>query len=251
MGRKKNVNESENINEFSYSVEQSKLKHIIRNVLNHEIKTLAKNDSQTALIKSIKNNEVTICSGIAGSGKTFIALSQALRLLKQENTPYTKIYLIKSVTTLDREDLGFLRGDKFEKFEPYMMSYYINIDKIIGKDKRNELLKEEILVPFPLAYIRGVSIDNAIVIVDETQNISIPNIRTILTRIGNNSRMLLIGDEYQIDLRNKNESSLRFLMNIFDKTNNIGVIEMNKNDINVRNPLINIIENIFNDYNDA
>jgi phosphate starvation-inducible PhoH-like protein len=231
---------------FSYSDEINKKKSIIRSTIKNEIKTVGKNESQKKLIQSIKNNEITICSGIAGSGKTYISLSQALRLLKQESTPYVNLILVKSVTTLKNEELGFLKGSLMEKIEPFMMSFYTNIEKIIGKTALDELLKHEIIKPYPLAYMRGVTFDNSIVISDEIQNITYgSNIRTLMSRIGNNSRLMMMGDENQIDLKKPSESALSVLMNNFNEMDKIGVVKMNENDKNIRNPLISVIENKF------
>lgn len=242
MGRQSSKQESI---EFSYGEEVRKRKSLIREILTSDIKAKGKNDSQTKLIRSIKENEMTICSGVAGCGKTYMTLTQGLRMLKAESSPYNSMYLVKSVTTLKEEDLGFLKGDKHEKFDPYMMSYYINIDKLISKDKRNKLLAESLLIPQPLAYIRGATIDNSIIIVDEAQNITINNIRTLMTRIGQNSRMIIIGDENQIDLKNRNESCLKILLDRFNDVDGIGVVRMDENDVNIRNPLITKIENKF------
>lgn len=233
---------------FSYSNEVKKRKDLIRSVIKTEIKTRGKNDSQKDLIRSIKDNEITICSGIAGSGKTYVTLSQALRLLKQENSKYVNLYLIKSITPLKNEELGALPGDIREKIDPYMMSFYSNIEKIIGIESLNKLLDEGIIKPTPLAYLRGVTLDNAIVIADESQNITIgSNIKTIMTRVGQNSRLIILGDEKQVDLKKANDSSLKILMNNFGDINGIGVVRMNPNDTNIRNPMITLIENRFDE----
>jgi PhoH-like ATPase len=102
-----------------------------------------------------------------------------------------------------------------------------------------------------LAYARGTSIDNAIIIVDEVQNISKDNMHTLMTRIGENSKMILLGDTKQIDLRNKQESSLRSLISMFKNVDEIGVVEMDDSEGNVRNPIIDIIEKKFDELEDG
>ena len=224
------------------------VKELVKKIIKKDIKVVSKNDSQKELIKSIKNNEITICEGIAGSGKTFIALAYALLLLRKETTKFKNIYLIKSVTTLKGEDVGYLKGDLKEKLEPFMWSYFINIEKIIRKENLDSLLMNNIIKPFPLAFARGATLDNCIIIGDEMQNVSLDNARTMLTRIGNNSKMILLGDTNQIDLKDKEKSSLSTLMDIFTETENIGTVKMDDNDTNVRNKLIDVMEVKFKEY---
>lgn len=134
---------------------------------NLTVKMVGKNESQKQLINSIKNNDITICSGQAGSGKTYLSVGYALNLIRKTSTNYKKIYFVKSVIPLKGEEIGFLKGDYMEKIEPYMQSYYMNLEKFISKQSMNVLLAEEIIKPFPVAFMRGVTIDDSIVIVDE------------------------------------------------------------------------------------
>ena len=220
----------------------SKIKDEISKLLPNDIKIIAKNESQKKLINSIKNNEITICAGRAGCGKTFVAIAYALSLLRKTSNRYKKIYLVKSVTTLKGEELGFLKGDLKEKIEPFMWSYYINIEKLILESSMKTLIDKEIIRPFPLAYMRGVSLDDCIIIADEMQNVTLDNSLTLLTRIGSNCKLIILGDINQIDMKNKHDSSLEQLLKMYDNTSNIGVIEMSSEDVNVRNPLIAVIE---------
>jgi phosphate starvation-inducible PhoH-like protein len=130
------------------------------------VKTIkCKNQRQKEFLNSIDSHEVTICNGLAGSGKTYVALYYALKAL--EKGQCDKIVLVKSVTTLDQEDIGFLPGDIQQKMDPFLYSYYGNIDKIIGEEWRKRLVKEGKIQVQPLAYIRGINIDNAVCIIDE------------------------------------------------------------------------------------
>ncbi len=192
------------------------------------------NERQEQLEKSIKEKEITITSGLAGSGKTYVALHTALSLLGGR---YKKVILVKSVTTLPEEELGFLKGDLTEKMEPFMMSYKGNIKKLIGDRQMDELFKDGIIEVLPLAYIRGLSIDNSIVIVDEAQNISNALFKTVITRIGSNSKYIFMGDTEQIDKKDASSSCLKTVMGIFKDSEEIGTVEFTEDDC-VRNPLI-------------
>lgn len=223
----------------------NRVKDTISNIILNDTKIVAKNDSQKELISSIKDNMITICSGHPGSGKTFVSLAYALSLLKKRNNQYQKIYLVKSVTQLKGEEVGYLKGGIEEKFEPYLWSFKLNIEKLnMGSDPKS-LFEADLVRPLPLAFIKGTSISNAIIIADEFQNVSIENARNLLTRVEDSSKLILIGDTNQIDLRNKKMSSLEPLMEMFKDIDNIGTITMNPNDDNIRNPLIKIIEQKF------
>jgi phosphate starvation-inducible protein PhoH and related proteins len=226
----------------------SRIKEEIGKLLPNDIKIIAKNESQKKLINSIKNNEITICAGPPGTGKTFVAVAYALSLLRKTSNRFKKIYLVKSVTTLKGEEIGYLKGDFKEKIEPFMWSFFINMEKIALESSVHTLADREIIMPFPLAYMRGVSLDDCIIIADEMQNVSMENSRTLMTRIGNNSKLILLGDMNQIDIKNKNESSLESLVEMFRDVENIGVIEMSESDTNVRNPMIAVIEEKFNEF---
>ena len=139
------INSTEDINEQ---------KKIIRKILNTDIKVIAKNESQKKLIKSIKNNEITICAGPAGTGKTFVALAFALNLLKKTTNRYKRIYLVKSVTTLKGEEIGFLKGDLMDKIEPFMWSFYFNMEKFLSKSTITDLINNDIELKRKLGEIR-------------------------------------------------------------------------------------------------
>jgi phosphate starvation-inducible PhoH-like protein len=216
-----------------------------------KVSLTAKNDSQKKLLKSIKENQITICNGVAGSGKTLCSIYMALSLLKDNNNAFQKILLVKSVTVLKNEELGFLKGDLREKVDPFMESFKSNAKKLFQGTNIDGLFESSIIHFLPLAYIRGTNLDNSIIILDETQNVSIDNARTLLTRIGENSKIICLGDTNQIDLKNKKDSSLEVLLNIFDGIDDIGCITMDENDENCRNPIIKTIERKFKEYSDS
>lgn len=195
---------------------------------------VARTDKQAELIQSIEENEVTIAIGSAGSGKTICAVATALSLLNQG---FDNIILIKSVTTLPGEELGHLPGSMNDKMDPFMMSFTWNIDKVAGKDTSKNLIEKRIIQVLPLAYIRGLSIDNSVVICDEAQNFSKHIFKSVITRIGTNSKYVFLGDVEQIDRKKQSESCLAEVLDIFRDEDYIGTVEFLDEDC-VRNPLI-------------
>ena len=210
------------------------------------IEYIGKREAQCIMVDDKSHTYLT--NNFIVTHNTFVALAYALSLLRKTENRYKRIYLVKSVTTLKGEEIGFLKGDFKEKIEPFMWSFYINMEKVIHESSIKVLIDKEIIRPFPLAYIRGSSLDDCIIIADEMQNVTLDNSKTLLTRIGSNAKLILLGDTNQIDLKIKSESSLNVLLKMFNDVENIGVIEMDKDDVNIRNPLITIIENKFKEH---
>jgi phosphate starvation-inducible protein PhoH len=248
MANKKKRNDTFEITKSDLN---DRIKDTITNIISEKVSLKAKNDSQIALIKSIKENQITICNGVAGSGKTICSIFMALSLLKDRTNNYHKIYLVKSVTTLKGEEVGFLKGDLREKIDPFMESFKNNARKLFKNTDINQLFETSIIRFLPLAYIRGTNLDNCIVILDEIQNVSVDNARTLLTRIGEDCKMICLGDNHQIDLKNKKDSSLSVVLEIFKNVPDIGCVVMDENDENCRNPIIKMIEEKFKAYNDG
>lgn len=196
-----------------------------------------KTETQADLKKSIENNEVTVAIGPAGTGKTYVTMATALKLL---GNTYKTIYLVKSLTKMDGEDPGFIKGSLADKMAPVLMSYTWTVDKILGKNRAEDLMKKELMEALPLAFIRGVSIDNALVIVDEAQNLTHHAFKTIMTRIGTDSKYVFLGDVEQIDRKRKQESCLADIYDLFKDSDVIGTVEFGKEDC-VRNPIIPLI----------
>lgn len=208
-----------------------------------KVEIKCKTQNQKKLVNEIRDKEIVICSGLPGTGKTFLSCAVALELLKNDPR-YRKIVIVKSVTTLKDEEIGFLKGTMKEKMEPFMYSFMHNFEKVIGRYNVEVLRANNMIEEMPIAYMRGINIDNSITIIDEAQNISIDNIRTIMTRLGENSKMIFLGDENQIDMKKKGESSLNFIIQKFSDFDEVGTITLGEDDV-VRNPLIKKIEQIF------
>ena len=244
--RKRNKQLSEDdlreVEEFVYSKNMEEDKFL----KSMSIRVTCKNENQKKVVNSIKNNEITIVSGLPGTGKTFLACAEALKLIKSK-PKYKKIILVKSVTQLPGEELGFLPGDLKDKLDPYMISFIDNFEKIIGESLTNKLRELGLIQIQPLAFVRGRSIDNTIIVVDEAQNISIQNMRTLMTRIGDNSKMIILGDVKQKDIKNPKNSSLEIVIDKFEGLDGFGCVSLrDPNDV-VRNPIIKIIESIFDE----
>jgi len=208
------------------------------------INVKCKTENQKKLVNSIKQNEITICSGLPGSGKTFLSCAESLKLIKSRPR-YKRIVLVKSIVPLKNEEIGHLPGDLKEKMAPIMESFTDNIRKLIGMSRMEKLMELGVIEIVPIAFARGRSIDNSIILIDEAQNISMDNIRTLMTRIGNDSKMVIMGDVRQKDIRNKKDSSLEIVLNKFKNVEGFGTVELRDPEDVVRNKIIKVIEDVF------
>lgn len=193
-----------------------------------------KTQKQEDLYNMIERKEVTIATGPAGSGKSYVTLAAALNLL---GPVYKKVVLIKSVTTLPGEEIGFIKGSVENKMEPFMFSYKWNVDKMCGENSFDKLIDKKLIEILPLAFVRGITIDDAIVILDEAQNFTSHTFKSIMSRIGSNAKYIFLGDTEQVDMKKKSESFLKPLMDIFGNEKYIGTVEFTDEDC-VRNPII-------------
>jgi len=206
-------------------------------IIGSKVRLKCKNEKQKQYANLIKEKEVVICSGPAGTGKSYVSIAVAIELLQNTSNSYNKILIVKPAVEAE-ENLGFLPGDIKEKMAPYLASSIDIVDKILGKATRIDLEKSEDLMAEPLGFIRGKTIDNAILIMEEAQNMSPTQMKTLLTRIGYNSKYVISGDMDQSDkYDNVKKSGLYDAMMKHSNVEEVGMFEFNENDI-VRNPLI-------------
>lgn len=199
-----------------------------------------KNKHQKDFVNLINEKEIVIASGPAGVGKSYVTIARALELIKSPSTPYTKIILAKPAIEAD-EKHGFLPGTMREKMEPFISASLDIFDKLIGKPNRIALEQHEFLEIQPLAYIRGKSIDNTILILEEAQNTTPLQMKTLLTRIGNNSKFIISGDLDQSDkFKYVSQSGLYDILEKHKNIPEIGFITFDESEI-VRNPIISKI----------
>jgi phosphate starvation-inducible PhoH-like protein len=199
-----------------------------------------KNNSQKEFLELIDNKEIIICSGPAGVGKSMISILKALELLKNPNTDFYQIILCTPAVEAD-EKLGYLKGSLEEKMEPYIYSSVYLFEKAIGKSRVQSLIEREYIKVIPLAFMRGINIDNAIVIAEEFQNATPRQVKTLLTRIGYNSKFIISGDLEQSDrYKDIKETGLYDALTRLSDIDEIGVYKFSENDI-VRNKVISKI----------
>ena len=212
-------------------------KDFINSVIKRKQKSKFLSDNQNDYYDILVSNQITICSGPAGVGKSYISMKAAVDLLMDPSNSYEKIIIVRPAVEAE-EKLGSLPGNLEEKLDPYIFPSYYLLNKIIGKDAREKLKEAEIIEVFALAYMRGMNIDNSILIFEEAQNATPNQIKLLLTRIGYNSKFFISGDLEQTDrYKDKKQSGLYDALQRFNNVNDIGIYDF-RNAINVRNPLI-------------
>jgi len=215
-------------------------KDLINSIIKRKQKNKFLSEHQEDYYNILKNNQITVASGPAGVGKSFIAMKAAVDLLVDTNNSYEKIIIVRPAVEAE-EKLGSLPGGLEEKLDPYIFPSYYLLNKIIGKEAREELKKAEIIEVFALAYMRGMNIDNSILIFEEAQNSTPNQMKLLLTRIGYNSKFFISGDLEQTDrYKDKKQSGLYDAIQKFSTVSDIGVYDF-RDAKNVRNPLISEI----------
>lgn len=189
--------------------------------------------NQAHYVKSIKENSITFCLGPAGTGKTFLSIVSACRMLTQGDVE--RIILTRPAVEAG-ESLGFLPGDLTQKVDPYLRPVYDALYECMGMEKVHELIGARRIEIAPLAYMRGRTLSDSMIILDEAQNCTLGQLKMFLTRLGKNSRMCIGGDVTQIDLL-PGKSGLKKTISILRQVEGVGVIEFGREDI-VRNPLV-------------
>ncbi|MDR0546218.1 MAG: PhoH family protein [Dysgonamonadaceae bacterium] len=194
----------------------------------------ARTENQQKLAEAFDENDLLFAIGPAGSGKTYTAIALAVRALK--NKEVRKIILSRPAVEAG-EKLGFLPGDMKEKIDPYLQPLYDALEDMIPIAKLKEYIENKIIQIAPLAFMRGRTLSDAVIILDEAQNTSIPQIKMFLTRLGMNAKMIVTGDVTQIDLPPTQVSGLIHAMRVLKQIPGIAQIEFNKKDI-VRHKLV-------------
>jgi phosphate starvation-inducible PhoH-like protein len=216
-------------------------KDLIRNIITKKPKEKFLNENQKKYYQLLKEKEITICSGSAGTGKSHLALRAAIDLILEPQTPYEKLIILRPAVEGGEQRLGYLKGTLREKLEPYMYPSFYLLNKILGDGIAAKLEFFNIIEIMSLSHVRGISIDGAILVVEEAQNCTPSEIKLILTRIGYNSKFFISGDIEQSDkYKNKSDSGLYDSMQRLKGIEEIGFFEFTEEDI-VRNPIISKI----------
>ncbi len=194
----------------------------------------ARTENQQLLVKAFEENDLVFATGPAGSGKTFVAIALAVKALK--NKEVRKIILSRPAVEAG-EKLGFLPGEMKDKLDPYLQPLYDALQDMIPAVKLKEYMENNVIQIAPLAFMRGRTLNDAVIILDEAQNTTTHQIKMFLTRLGMNAKMIVTGDMTQIDLPASATSGLKEAMGILKNVPGIGRVEFNKKDI-VRHKLV-------------
>ena len=193
-----------------------------------------KTDGQIKYCKTVRNNDVVFCNGPAGTGKTFLAVCFAISALEYDLID--KIILCRPAVEAG-ENLGFLPGDLKDKVDPYLAPLYDALNILYDEKKLIKLLENKIIEIVPLAYMRGRTLNNSFMILDEAQNATITQMKMFLTRLGVGSKSIITGDVTQIDLKSRRESGLVQVADVLKDIKGIGFTKLNRNDV-VRHSLV-------------
>ena len=198
---------------------------------------IARSEKQSDYIKALKENDIVLSLGPAGTGKSFLAVSVAVTLLMEKKIE--RVILSRPAVEAG-EKLGFLPGDMKEKVDPYLRPLYDALYELFGADKIDKKIESGEIEIAPLAFMRGRTLKNSFAILDEAQNATETQIKMFLTRIGENSKLVVNGDPSQVDLINKSHSGLLKSKNILKDLDEIKIIEFDHTDV-VRHPLVSKI----------
>lgn len=202
----------------------------------------ARSHNQQILVESYASSDLLFAVGPAGSGKTYTAIALAVRALR--NKEVRKLILSRPAVEAG-EKLGFLPGDMKEKIDPYLQPLYDALQDMIPAQKLQEYMERGVIQIAPLAFMRGRTLSDAVVILDEAQNTTIPQLKMFLTRLGFGSKMIVTGDLTQIDLPASQTSGLKDAISRLDSVKGISIVQFNQKDI-VRHPLVSRIVEAYN-----
>ena len=204
-------------------------------------------ENQLQLVNAFNNNDMVFAVGPAGTGKTYLSIALAVKALKEKTIK--KIILSRPAVEAG-EKLGFLPGDMKDKIDPYLQPLYDALEDMLPQAKLQEMMEKHVIQIAPLAFMRGRTLSDAVVILDEAQNTTCAQIRMFLTRMGWNTKMMITGDMTQIDLPREQKSGLKEALGILTGIEGIGVVELTRKDI-VRHKLVTRIVNAYEKYDKA
>ena len=201
----------------------------------------ARSENQQRLIDAYMDNDMIFATGPAGTGKTYLSIALAVKALKEKTAK--KIILSRPAVEAG-EKLGFLPGDMKDKIDPYLQPLYDALEDMLPQIKLQEMMERHVIQIAPLAFMRGRTLSDAVVILDEAQNTTPQQLRMFLTRMGWNTKMIVTGDTSQIDLPKSQKSGLIEALHILQGVEGIGFVELNRKDI-VRHKLVTRIVNAY------
>ena len=204
----------------------------------------ARTKNQQRLIEAYEQNDMVFAVGPAGTGKTYLSIALAVKALKEKKAK--KIILSRPAVEAG-EKLGFLPGDLKDKIDPYLQPLYDALEDMLPQVKLQDMMEKHVIQIAPLAFMRGRTLSDAVVILDEAQNTTPAQIRMFLTRMGWNTKMIITGDMTQIDLPTHTKSGLIEALHILNKVEGIGVVNLDRSDI-VRHKLVTRIVNAYENY---
>ena len=204
----------------------------------------SRSENQQKLIDAYEKNDMVFAVGPAGTGKTYLSIALAVRALKDK---VAKKIILSRPAVEAGEKLGFLPGDMKDKIDPYLQPLYDSLEDMIPAVKLQDMMEKHIIQIAPLAFMRGRTLSDAIVILDEAQNTTSQQIRMFLTRMGTNTKMIITGDMTQIDLPRDQRSGLKEALKILEGVEGIGVVNLGQKDI-VRHKLVTRIVNAYEKY---
>jgi phosphate starvation-inducible PhoH-like protein len=203
----------------------------------------AKTANQRKMVELTQKNDMVFAVGPAGTGKTYTAIALAVKALKEKNV--RRIILTRPAVEAG-ENLGFLPGDLKEKLDPYMQPLYDALRDMIPAERLTSFIEKEVIQIAPLAFMRGRTLDNAFVILDEAQNISHAQMKMFLTRMGKNAKFVITGDPGQIDLPKQTVSGLREALLVLKNVKGIGVVQLDDKDV-IRHKLVKKVINAYSE----
>jgi phosphate starvation-inducible PhoH-like protein len=200
-------------------------------------------DGQGRYVRAMRDHDLTLCIGPAGTGKTYLAVGMAVSLLRQAQVK--KIVLVRPAVEAG-ERLGFLPGDLVAKVNPYLRPLFDALNDMMEPEQVKRYMENDIIEIVPLAYMRGRTLNQAVIILDEGQNTTVPQMKMFLTRMGNNSKIIVTGDVTQVDLPKQTRSGLIDAIHRLRDVERIAVVQLDEHDI-VRNPLVQQILRAYED----